>query len=494
MNPKHRLPGVATLTLAILLMLTASPALALLGDVDGSGRIDGMDLILFAHTFGTLDGDDRYALSADFNQTGDIDGLDLIILANNFGTDEAEAASIEFVPGEVLVKFVAGTGDQQMQQVLSRENAEVKRIYPLCGVHLITFNNGLNEEVTAARLMASQAVEYAERNLLCRISWRPNDPLFSDQWNFEQISMESAWDLNRGGNSSVIVAVIDSGVAYENYGQYGRAPDLAGVNFVHPWDFVDNDAHANDIDGHGTHVTGTIAQTTNNGYGPAGIAFNCSIMPLRVVGDQGTASQANIAEALRWAVDHGASIANMSLGSSSGGSTMRSALADSLSAGMLSFAASGNDADDPNWNTGVDFPGHDSNCVAVGATNLHRTRSYYSNYGPAMELVAPGGDTRRDDDNDGHPDGIVQETYNNSFNSFRFHWWQGTSMACPHAAGVAALIASMGVDNPNAIRSLLRDTANDLGPTGFDEEYGHGLVNAREALIRLSEGGSGWID
>ncbi len=494
MNPTHRLLGATALTFVILLLISGPPARALLGDVDGSGRIDGMDLIFFAHTFGTLEGDERYTLSADFNQTGEIDGLDLIILANNFGTNAAEEARIEFVPGEVLVKFAGNTGADQMQQILARENARVEKVYQRCGVHLITFNNGLSEEVTAARLMSNQAVEYAERNLICRPSWRPNDPLFNNQWNFQQIEMEAAWDINRGGIPSVIVAVIDSGVAYENFNQFGRAPDLAGVNFVHPFDFVDNNTHANDQDGHGTHVCGTIAQSTNNGYGSTGIAFNCSIMPLRVVGSEGTATHGDIAEALRWAADHGARIANMSLGGTGGTSTVSNALRDTFNQGMLSFASNGNDADDPDWNTGIDFPANDTNCVAVNATRLDRTRSYYSQYGSGAELSAPGGDTRVDQDGDGHTDGVVQESYGNSFNTFRFYWWQGTSMASPHAAGVGALIASMGVTEPTVIRNLLRETAVDAGPAGYDEEYGYGIVNARAAMLRLAEGGSGWID
>ncbi len=493
MNPIHRLIGVTALTLTIVLLISSPPVMALLGDVDGSGRIDGMDLILFAHTFGSLEGDERYELSADFNQTGDIDGLDLIILANNFGTNTAEEARIEFVPGEVLVKF-AGTSDDRIREILARENAQVKKQYPRCGVHLVTFNNGLTEEVTAARLMVHQEVEYAERNLICRPSWRPNDPLFINQWNFQQLDMEAAWDLNRGGSPSVIVAVIDSGVAYENFGEFGRAPDLAGVNFVHSWDFVDNDSHANDQDGHGTHVTGTIAQATNNGYGSTGVAFNSSIMPLRVVGPEGTATHGDIAEALRWAGDHGAKIANMSLGGTGGTSTVSGALRDTFNQGMLSFAANGNDANDPDWSTGIDFPANDTNCVAVGAIRYDRTRSYYSQYGSAAELSAPGGDTRVDQDGDGFTDGVVQETYGNSFNTFRFYWWQGTSMASPHAAGVAALIASMGVSQPSAIRNLMRESTEDLGPAGYDEQYGYGLINARIALAQLSDGGSGWID
>lgn len=494
MNPTYRLLGATALTLMILLLTSSPPALALLGDVDGSGRIDGMDLILFARTFGALEGEDRYALSSDFNQTGQIDGLDLIILATNFGTNEAEEAGIEFEPGVVLVKFAGGTGSGRIQEILSLENANVSRVYPRSGVQLITFNNGLSEEVTAARLMSHQEVEYAERNLLCRPSWRPNDPLFSAQWNFRHLEMEAAWDLNRGGIPSVIVAVIDSGVAYENSGQFSRAPDLATTNFVHPWDFVDDDSHANDQDGHGTHVTGTIAQSTNNNYGSTGIAFNCSIMPLRVVGPSGTATHSNIAEALYWAADHGAKVANMSLGGTGGSSVMRTALNLTNQQGMLSFAATGNDADAPDWTTGIDFPANDSNCVAVSATRYDRTRSYYSQFGPAAELSAPGGDTRVDQDGDGHVDGVVQESYGNSFSTFRFYWWQGTSMACPHAVGVAALIVSMGLTEPTAIRTLMRETAVDLGSAGFNEEYGYGLINAREALSRLSEGGSGWID
>jgi len=496
MNPMHRLYGVTTLTVVTLLLLTGPPAWALLGDVDGSGRIDGMDLILFAHTFGSLEGQERYTLSADFNQTGDVDGLDLIILANNFGMDRAEEARIEFVPGEVLVRFITGTDEGRVGQILAAENGVSSRYYPRSGIHLVSYNNGLSEEVTAARLMVNGEVEFAERNLICRPSWRPNDTYFPRQWNFEQIRMEEAWDINRGGHPGVIVAVIDSGVAYENYAQFGQATDLVGVNFVHPYDFVDDESHANDEDGHGTHVCGTIAQTTNNGFGSTGVAFNCSIMPLRVVGPEGTATHVNIGEAIRWAADHGAQIANMSLGGSSSSSSVTTALAYGLQRGLLCFASSGNEADEPDYTPFVDFPARAANCVAVGATRIDRTRSYYSSYGPQMELMAPGGDTRSfvDQNNDGYPDGVVQQSLGGGWNSFRFYWWQGTSMACPHAAGLAALIVSMGTVEPTAVRNLLRETAVDLGTTGFDDEYGWGLIDARAALERADQGGSGWID
>ena len=161
-------------------------------------------------------------------------------------------------------------------------------------------------------------IEYAELNYLAYKMFIPNDTYFNYQWNFYNstnggIRANLAWDIATG-EPNVIIAVIDTGVAYENYKNYQLAPELSQVHFVAGYNFIKNNTHANDDDGHGTHVTGTLAQNTNNAIGTAGLAFNCSIMPVKVLNNRGTGSYTVIADGIRFAVDNGAKVINMSLG------------------------------------------------------------------------------------------------------------------------------------------------------------------------------------
>ena len=148
----------------------------------------------------------------------------------------------------------------------------------------------------------------------------PNDPFYPIQWNLQSPNPRPAASASRergrstGGDPSVVVAVVDTGIAYETSARFCQAPDLAGAHFVPGWDFVNNDAHPNDDESHGTHVAGTIAQTTNNALGVAGIAYNVSLMPVKVLNAQGSGTISEIADGIRWAADHGAHVINMSFG------------------------------------------------------------------------------------------------------------------------------------------------------------------------------------
>jgi serine protease len=298
--------------------------------------------------------------------------------------------------------------------------------------------------------------------------------------------MEEAWDIQKGGSASVVVAVIDTGVAYESYSngskRYYLAPDLANTVFVPGYDFVENDTHPNDDNSHGTHVTGTIAQSTNNSLGVAGIAFNTAIMPVKVLDKNGSGSYANVANGIKWATDHGAKIINLSLGGASPSSTLENAVKYAYEHGVTVVAAAGNDG-----SSQVSYPAAYNNYViAVGASRYDETLASYSNRGASLDLVAPGGDVSVDQNNDGHGDGILQNTFDpNTKNTANFGYWffQGTSMAAPHVSGVAALLLAEGnAATPDEIRTALQETADDLGATGRDNTYGWGLVNAHAAL------------
>lgn len=327
-------------------------------------------------------------------------------------------------------------------------------------------------------------VLYAEPNYIAHALYVPNDTYYDFQWHFDNdtyggIGMEEAWDVTKGAGA--VIAVVDTGVAYETYtenhrNRFYQAPDLAGTSFVAGYDFVNNDSHPNDDEGHGTHVAGTIAQSTGNGLGVAGIAPDASIMPVKVLNAQGSGSYADIADGIVWATDHGADVINLSLGGPSGSNTLRNALQYAYDHGVTVVAAAGNDG-----HNGVSYPAaYDEYVIAVGATRFDETRATYSNYGSSLDIMAPGGDTSVDQNGDGYVDGVLQQTFGNRTDDFGYYFYQGTSMASPHVAGVAALVIANGTaTTPDDVRSALEDTADTVGDA---THYGHGLVNAYAAL------------
>jgi len=376
-----------------------------------------------------------------------------------------------FVQNEVLVKF---KGESKFRRVSLR---------------------GEGVEQALARIRGEAGVEYVEPNYLAYAQFTPNDPLYSPfQWHLDNpvnggINVESAWDISTG--AGVTVAVVDTGVAYENNGSaYKRAPDFANTLFVAGYDFVNNDTHPNDDEGHGTHVAGTIAQSTNNNLGVAGIAHGASIMPIKVLNSAGSGSYADIADGIRFAADNGADIINMSLGGSSGSQTLQDAVAYAYGKGVIIVAAAGNDG-----TSNILYPAaYNSYVIAVGATRYDEALAPYSSHGAGLDIVAPGGDLNVDQNGDSYGDGVVQQTFVPScggrwwrqtctYGNFGYYLYQGTSMATPHVAGVAALVISNGnASTPDDVRAALENSADDLGAAGWDSTYGHGLLNAVSAL------------
>ncbi len=402
-----------------------------------------------------------------------------------FATATPENAS-QYAAGEILVKFKDVVTSKQIGSINSTYGTSVMYSSPYAGFKRIKIPPDKTVPEMVELYRENILVEYAEPNYIAYAYWTPNDPLYSYQWHFPLINMPSAWDIDPGGNSGVIVTVLDSGVAYEDYGPYQRAPDLAGTNFLPGYDFVNNDFHPNDDNGHGTHVSGTIAQTTNNSLGVAGIAFNCSIMPVKVLGADGSGTYQQIADGIYYAVDSGAMVINCSLGGSSSSSTMYDAVQYAYRNGVVMVAATGND------NSIIGYPARYDECIAVGAVDINKARAYYSNYGTGMELMAPGGDTSVDLNGDGYVDGVLQLTFSGGDpTNFGYWFWQGTSMATPHVTGLIALIqsgwAASGIENSGPsrienIRDILHSTAEDLGPAGYDTVYGYGLIDAVAAL------------
>ena len=407
--------------------------------------------------------------------------VSIIILA--FLTAAAYAGEVT----EVLVRFTDGTDVSVIESYKVESGVTSSSVSQYTGVYSMSVPDTGSASSLLAYFNGRAGVEYAELNGIVTGAYTPNDPLYTDpdeyQWNFDAINMSGAWDINQGGSSSTVIAVIDSGIAYEDYRNYKIAPDLVGTNFVPGYDFVNNDTHPNDDNGHGTHVTGTIAQATNNGLGVAGIAFNSSIMPLKILNSQGSGSSLDLADAIIYAADNGAHVVNMSLGSASGSTTVANTIAYAHSMGVTMVAATGND--DETGVYAINYPAYYDETIAVGATRYDNTVSWYSNEGPQIDLVAPGGDTSVDQIGNGYGDGVLQNTFDpttGSVKDFGYWFFQGTSMATPHVTAVAALLYDMGVTDPEVIRQILTSSAADLGPEGFDDASGWGLLDAEAAL------------
>jgi serine protease len=398
-------------------------------------------------------------------------------------------------------------------------------------------------EALARSLAARGDVEYAQADYRVEPRAVPNDPLYGTlQWNLRQIDLERAWDIQGGltgansGAKSVVVAVVDTGVAYENaMGTYrgfafpykgviypalgtvtvpfGRAPDLAAsgsqgdARFVSPRDFIWQDTHPHDTDGHGTHVASTLAELTNNNVGLAGVAFNVKLMPVKVLSTmwddiflspvEGTDSV--VAQGIRYAADNGADIINMSLGRTGfPAPAVEDAINYAVGKGVFVVIAGGNiENGDTSLEVYAEIASRVKGAVSVAAVDAAQHRASYSKTGSWIELAAPGGSSQI-------PNGFVyQQTYDlNLVNTFdlpggvaafkapRFDFFTfvgaaGTSMAAPHVAGLAALLIQQGVKSPAAIEAALEKFATDLGAAGRDNEYGYGEINARATLLGL---------
>jgi serine protease len=335
-------------------------------------------------------------------------------------------------------------------------------------------------------------VDYAEPNGYVYkhqgSTFSPNDRLFRIQWNFRMIGASRTWAIQKG-STDVAVAVLDTGIAYEDFGAFRKAKDWGSVKFLPGIDTVNGDSHPNDDELHGTHVASTVAEATNNELQVAGLAFGCSIMPVKVLDAEGRGTNFELAEGLDYVTNfrqggtNPVKVINMSLGGPSTSETIRRAIDRASQAGILLVASAGTDDDGT-----VEFPANLDNVIAVGAVDGRRQRAFYSNYGSALDVVAPGGDNERDDDGDGVPDYVFQQTYDpdeallGRYDQFVTLGIIGTSSAAPHVAALAALLFSQGIGDARAVRAAIEQTADDLGTPGRDDQFGHGLINPAKAL------------
>ena len=420
-------------------------------------------------------------------------------------------------PQEVVVRFK--TNATAGERTAAARAAGVERLRATAGgARVGRLRPGREVAPALATLRERRAVAWAGPNFVARAAFEPNDPGVAGktgtvggwrtaQWNLAGtfgINVPGAWDAAKvaggEGGRGIRVAVLDTGVAYANRSPYRRSPDLPATRIKRGYDFVSDDPYPNDANGHGTLVTTAIAGSADNAFGMAGIAYGADVLPVRVLNADGEGSSARIAEGIRYAVDRGAHVVNVSIElydpvyfqaqSITAAPEIRAALRYAARRRAVVVAAAGNASQ-----SNVPSTTLEEHIVYVGGTTEHGCLGEYSNSGEGMDLVAPGGGADADfvDDENcraAEPPGrnVLQVTFRRA-RPARFVVptnYKGTSMAAPQVTGVVALLLAartLGRDpSPAAVGRHLRATARDLGVPGPDRRYGAGLLDATSAL------------
>jgi serine protease len=303
------------------------------------------------------------------------------------------------------------------------------------------------EDTVLAQMRKDHRIKFAEREHVFRADgWTPNDPMLDKQWNMKRIGMATAWTYSIG--SGALIADVDTGVDQS-------LSDLAHTKFVSGYNFVDDNDNTNDANSHGSHVCGTLSQSTNNDLGVAGEAFGATILPVKVLSDNGSGTMAGVAEGIRYAADQGAQIISLSLGSSQSDNLTRDAVVYAQSKGALVVAAAGNSGD-----TSQHYPSNYPGVVCVGATDENDHMAKFSTHGKQLTIGSPGTN-------------IVQQVPGGEFKAYN-----GSSMSTPGVSGVGGMLISLGLHG-NAIKDALVSNADDKNdPTHF----GAGILNAGKAV------------
>jgi len=376
--------------------------------------------------------------------------------------DSPASVSDTHSDGPWVVDFIDGTSLSTARAALGRDSADWFHENAADDAIIVV------DHLTRAdrdRLASHPDLEVLEPSLTFTALGFPDDPMRDKQWNFDIVDADAGWRM--GGGAGVTVAVIDTGVT--------QVPDLAGTTLLDGVSFVRGEKTSKDGNGHGTHVAGTIAQTTHNGLGVAGLAPNAHILPLKALSATGSGRSEWVAAAIDEAGDQGAQIINLSLGGPRSAVIAR-AVKKAQNRGILVVAAAGNSGRE-----GVGSPAVLPGVVAVSATGPTDERAPYSTYGPEVVLSAPGGDKTR------AGGGILQDTVSpRSKDGHAFLEFQGTSMATPHVAGAAAVVWSATAGGADHVKDVLQSSSVDLGDPGHDPIFGHGRLDLGAAVQHIA--------
>ena len=357
---------------------------------------------------------------------------------------------VEMVPGEILVKFKSGA---DVRNIHAANGTRTLEVIPRINVHVVGLGPGVDPVAAAERFNRNPNVEYAEVNGLYYAihasgAFVPTDEFYLDyQWNMDAIAAPLAWYITKGSNI-VKIAILDTGIQSNHEDIYPKV--VASKNFSKSRTLQDNY-------GHGTHVAGIAAARTNNLDGVAGAGYDCSLMNVKVLNDRGSGTWDGIAKGIIWAADNSAKVINMSLGGSSGSSTLENAVNYAWGKGVVIVAAAGNDG-----TTTPLYPAYYTNVIAVAATDFLDELAYFSTFGNWVDVAAPG-DT-------------IPSTYPLPY-PYDYVYLSGTSMASPHVAGLACLLASQGRSRDN-IRAAIENTTLYKG----SYPIANGLINAHKAV------------
>jgi serine protease len=379
---------------------------------------------------------------------------------------DAQVESVpDFIPGELVVDVMDGLSDNEIQELGNEYHLALRDNSPGVkddgNVAIANVEPSRIAELIA-RLSSDSRVEGVEQQSIARAFFTPNDPKYAEQWHMKRAGAEKAWDYACG--TGVTVAVVDTGIACYDEAGFMKGTDLQGTACVGGYNFVSNNEIAADDQGHGTHVAGTIAQTTNNAMGVAGLAHCATLMPVKVLSKGGWGTMADVAEGIRWAADHGAQVINLSLGSSAKSKVVENAVTHAYKRGVVVVAAAGNSG------KSVGYPAAYAGAIAVSATDKNDAIAWFSSRGPEVAIGAPGV-------------GVTQQTICEAGKNKCEQWgvFNGTSMASPHVAGAAAILVGQGITDPDAVKAALQSTAT---PKEDKNLFGAGILASGKAAMR----------